>query len=51
MRRGYGLHGVLTAPDSRIKRAHDDRITIRLLDTDAVATELMRRRLVYLGEA
>ena len=50
MRRGYGLHGVLAAPDSRIKQAHDERITIRLLDTDAVATELMRRRLVCLGE-
>lgn len=45
MRQGYGLQGVLAAPDSRIKQAQDERITIRLVDTEAVAEELMRRRL------
>jgi ERCC4-type nuclease len=51
MRRGYGLQGILAAPDSRIKQAHDERITIRIVDTEAVAEELMRRRLERLGES
>ncbi len=49
MRQGYGLQGVLAASDSRIKQAHDERITIRLVDTQAIAEELMRRRLARLA--
>ena len=45
MRKGYGLRGILAAPDTRIKHTDDDRIEIRLIDMDAVAEELMQRRL------
>lgn len=50
MRQGYGLHGILAAPDSRIKHADDERITVRILDTEAIAEELMRRRLARLEQ-
>jgi ERCC4-type nuclease len=49
MRKGYGLHGILAAPDSRIKHAHDERIAVRLVDTQALADELMRRRMERLA--
>ena len=51
MRRGYGLHGILAAPDSRIKHAADERISVRILDTEAIAEDLLRRRLARLDES
>jgi ERCC4-type nuclease len=50
MRQGYGLEGVLAAPDARIKAPQDKRITLRLIDTEAVAEELRQRRLARLGQ-
>ncbi|MBM3501001.1 MAG: hypothetical protein FJX74_20300 [Armatimonadetes bacterium] len=44
MRRGYGLRGILAAPDSRIKHTGDDRIEVRSIDVQRVAEELLCRR-------
>jgi ERCC4-type nuclease len=44
MRRGYGLQGVLAAPDSRIRTTEDDRVGVRQIDAEEIAGELMRRR-------
>ena len=50
MEQGCGLRGVLAAPDSRIKHTDDDRVEIRLVDTDAIAEQLRERRLERLQE-
>jgi ERCC4-type nuclease len=44
MRRGFGLRGLLAAPDSRVKGAGDDRLEVRTVDLTAIAEELRRRR-------
>ena len=44
MRRGYGLQGVLAAPDSRVKATEDDRVEVRRIDAERIGEELMRRR-------
>ena len=44
----YSLRGVLAAPAAQIKRPGDRRITLRVIDTDAIAAELLRRRLARL---
>jgi len=49
MMEGYGLRGILAAPNSRIKHVEDQRIEIRLVDTDEVARELVKQRLERLG--
>jgi len=44
MRRGYGLQGILAAPDSRISQTADERIEVRRVDCSAIAEALMQRR-------
>ena len=44
MRRGYGLRGILAAPDSRVRHTDDERIEVRRIEVDAIAQELMRQR-------
>ncbi len=50
MMEGYGLRGILAAPNSRIKHVENERIEIRLVDSDEVARELAKQRLERLGE-
>lgn len=45
LRRGHELRGVLTAPATRTTKPEDGRIVVRVLDAEAIAAELMRRRL------
>ncbi|MBM3475123.1 MAG: hypothetical protein FJX75_17820 [Armatimonadetes bacterium] len=45
MRRGYGLQGILAAPDSRIRTTEDDRVEVRQIGVERIAEELMCRRL------
>jgi len=44
MRRGYGLRGVLAAPDSRLTHTGDERIEVWTVDVGRIAEELQRRR-------
>ena len=44
LRGGYGLRGILAAPDSRVEATGDERVEVRRIDVDQVAQELMRRR-------
>jgi len=45
LERGYGLAGILAAPDSRLAEPGDERISIRALDGEAIAQHLMQSRL------
>jgi ERCC4-type nuclease len=44
MRHGYGLTGLLAAPDTRLKHTKDERIEVRVVDLEPIAQELARRR-------
>jgi len=44
MRRGYGLRGLLAAPQARTGGTDDERIEVRLIDAGGIAERLMRRR-------
>lgn len=51
LERGYGLAGILAAPDSRLAEPGDERISVRTLDCEAIARLLMEQRVERPGLA
>ncbi len=51
LQKGYGLAGILAAPQSRLTDSSDERIAWRQIDTDLIARRLMEMRLTRLRRA